>query len=70
MPSQSLHDSHGSFEVKLLPAPKPRGTVLFAPGAGHFSVMHVVPPQREDPHPNRDEFLSRLTASILAFASA
>ncbi|MFZ5444497.1 MAG: alpha/beta hydrolase [Myxococcota bacterium] len=38
-----------------------------ADGAGHFSFMHVLPPQVVDPHPDRAGFLARLTAEVRRF---
>lgn len=37
-------------------------------GAGHFSFMHVPPPNVIEPLADRDEFLARLTAEVVRFA--
>lgn len=36
-------------------------------GAGHFSFMHVLPPQIADPLPNRDVFLADLSATVCRY---
>jgi pimeloyl-ACP methyl ester carboxylesterase len=36
-------------------------------GAGHFSFMHVPPPQTTEPLPDRDAFLAELTAEVCRF---
>ncbi len=36
-------------------------------GAGHFTFMHEPPPQAAETHPDRDEFLVRLTADVVRF---
>lgn len=36
-------------------------------GAGHFSFMHVPPPQSTEPLPDRGAFLARLTAEVCDF---
>jgi pimeloyl-ACP methyl ester carboxylesterase len=38
--------------------------------AGHFSFMHTLPPNMSDVHPDRSEFLGRLTADLCAFVVA
>ena len=39
-------------------------------GAGHFSFMHAPPPQSTEPLPDRDAFLSQLTAEVCAYVTA
>lgn len=39
-------------------------------GAGHFSFMHVPPPNVVEPLADRDEFLARLSAELVRFADA
>ena len=39
-------------------------------GAGHFSFMHLPPPQVEETLADRDTFLARLTADVVRFATA
>ena len=36
-------------------------------GAGHFSFMHVPPPQTTEPLPDRDAFLAELTTEVCRF---
>ncbi len=36
-------------------------------GAGHFSFMHVPPPQAVEPLPDRDAFLAEVTAVVCRF---
>lgn len=36
-------------------------------GANHFSFMHSLPPQTEDPLPHRERFLASLTAEVSSF---
>jgi predicted dienelactone hydrolase len=39
-------------------------------GAGHFSFMHSPPPQVDETHSNREDFLARLTAEAVSFTLA
>ena len=43
----------------------PRGQLRVAEGAGHFSFMHVPPPNVLEPLEDRDAFLAMLTTSIV-----
>ncbi len=38
--------------------------------AGHFSFMHVPPPNTIEPLPDREAFLTELTTAICHFATA
>jgi hypothetical protein len=42
-----------------------RGRLRVCEGAGHFSFMHVPPPNTSEPLVDRDRFLAELTASIV-----
>lgn len=39
-------------------------------GAGHFSFLHTLPPGAPEPLPDRQAFLTQLTADLCAFATA
>lgn len=38
--------------------------------AGHFTFMNTLPPQTNDPHPNREAFLAKLAVEIQDFLAA
>jgi pimeloyl-ACP methyl ester carboxylesterase len=57
---------------RLKRAPQDRAPVevRIEPDAGHFSFMHVPPPNVIEPLADRDKFLARLTAEVIRFAEA